>query len=123
MKIGIVGSRRRNEPSDFEIVKKKLLEIFKDGDIIISGGCKRGADGFAEILVDELKVAGRTIDKQIFPADWKKHGRAAGFIRNTDIARESEVLIACVAPDRTGGTEDTVKKFHKMHPGATVYLV
>ncbi len=53
-------------------------------------------------------------EKQLwFPANWKKFGRAAGFIRNTDIAENSDILIACVSKDRTGGTEDTIKKFLK----------
>ena len=49
----------------------------------------------------------------IHPADWKRYGRGAGFVRNTDIATGSDYLIACVAPDRKGGTEDTVRKFCK----------
>ena len=47
----------------------------------------------------------------IFHADWEKFGRGAGFVRNGDIANNSDVLIACVAKDRKGGTEDTIGKF------------
>jgi hypothetical protein len=42
--------------------------------------------------------------------DWKKEPRAAGFIRNSRIADDCDVLLALVAKDRKGGTEDTVKK-------------
>jgi len=48
-----------------------------------------------------------------YPADWNQYGKAAGFIRNTYIARDSDVLIACVADDRIGGTEDTIRKYLK----------
>ncbi len=34
--------------------------------------------------------------------------------RNTLIAQDSDILIACVSPDRKGGTEDTINKYLKM---------
>lgn len=108
--IGIVGTRRRDSDEDFETVHNKFLEVFVKGDTICSGCCPKGADRFAIILANMYNT-----DTLWFPADWKKFGRAAGFIRNTDIARESDILIACVAPDRKGGTEDTIKKFIKFH--------
>lgn len=104
--IGIVGSRRRNESKDFDAVQNALFEIYKPGDRIVSGGCSQGGDHFAEI------IAGRhrwPID--IHYAEWHKYGRSAGFKRNSYIARDADVLIACVAADRTGGTEDTIRKY------------
>ena len=44
----------------------------------------------------------------------RKFNRAAGFIRNTPIAGHADILIACVSDDRTGGTEDTIKKYEEM---------
>ncbi len=35
----------------------------------------------------------------------------------------SDILIACVAKDRTGGTEDTIKKFKKFYPQRQIILV
>lgn len=115
-KIGIIGTRRRNTRSDFLKVKFHFLSIFKRGDKIISGGCPKGGDQFAEMIADTYHIP---ID--IHHANWKI-GRHAGFLRNTDIARESDILIACVAKDRTGGTEDTIKKFKKFHPKGKVHL-
>ena len=115
MNIGIVGSRRRDETEDLILVAKALntqLEKYKAHGItgfkIISGGCPQGGDKFAEMLAEEM-----AIEKQIFKADWRRYGRGAGFVRNTDIADTSDILIACVAEDRKGGTEDTIKKFCK----------
>jgi hypothetical protein len=34
------------------------------------------------------------IDTLIFPADWDKHGKAAGFIRNEDIIKNCDQAIA-----------------------------
>lgn len=119
--IGVVGSRSRDTEQDFEIVKKKFMEVYAPGDIICSGLCSRGADRFAVIIADELNLPEN--ERLWFPANWDKYKKAAGFIRNTDIARESAVLIACVADDRKGGTEDTVKKFIKFHGKENLILV
>ena len=50
----------------------------------------------------------------IHNAQWSKHGKVAGFIRNTYIAEDCDILIAVVAEDRTGGTENTVGKAEKL---------
>lgn len=50
----------------------------------------------------------------IFRADWKNYGKSAGFIRNGNIADKSDILIAIVAKDRKGGTEDTIRKAKKI---------
>ena len=107
--IGIVGSRRRNSPKDFKKVEQYFLKEYTPGDWICSGGCSKGGDRFAVLLHDKYKTPYLE-----FPANWEKYGKSAGFRRNTDIAERSDVLIACVSNDRTGGTEDTVKKFRKL---------
>ncbi len=117
-KIGIVGSRRRDSFVDLKKINDAFLLEFMEGDIIVSGGCPRGGDKFAEFIAFSYKVP-----ITIYRPDWKKNGRGAGFVRNTDIARESDVLIACVAADRKGGTEDTIRKFKKFHPDGKVILV
>ena len=108
--IGIVGSRRRDTEEDYKLVEKQFLVIYQEGDIIVSGGCHEGGDRFAERIA---KKFGLTI--VIHYPNWKKHGRGAGFVRNTKIADNAGKLIACVAADRTGGTEDTIKKFNVYH--------
>lgn len=104
--IGIVGSRRRSTADDYFKVLDAFRLIYQEGDHIVSGGCPQGGDYFAEKIAKDHQVP-----IKIHYAKWKLRGRAAGFIRNTDIANESTILIACVAPDRTGGTEDTIEKF------------
>lgn len=106
MNIGIIGSRRRNTQDDLIAVELAFLSIYQQGDHIVSGGCDTGGDRFAEYLAKKHQV---TI--LIHYAQWKRHGKSAGFVRNGDIAADSDLLIACVATDRTGGTEDTIKKF------------
>ena len=98
--IGIIGSRRRNENSDLRSCIEVFKTVYKKGDKIVSGGCPQGGDRFA---------------------NWKKYGRGAGFQRNGYIAEDSDVLIAVVSPDRTGGTEDTITKAQKL--GKRIVLV
>ena len=114
--IGIVGSRRRNSKEDYNKIVKCFKNIFEDDDEIVSGGCPKGGDKFAEIIAKRF-----CIPITIYKANWKL-GRHAGFFRNTDIAKLSNILIACVGKDRKGGTEDTIKKFVKIHSGRNLIL-
>jgi hypothetical protein len=117
-KIGIVGSRRRDLLKDYNLIRDKFFEIYKEGDLIISGGCPKGGDRFAESIAKEYGIP-----ILIFYPNWAKHGNVAGFIRNSHIAETSDFLIACAASDRTGGTEDTIKKFLKHKSEGDLYLV
>lgn len=114
--IGIIGSRRRDTKEDLEETRKVFLSIFEKGDMICSGGCPKGGDMMAEIFAREYNVP-ITIHK----AEWDKYGKSAGFKRNTYIAEDSDVIIAVVSSDRTGGTEDTLFKAEKM--GKKIILV
>ena len=115
--IGIIGSRRRDTIDDFKDCEKIFLEIYEDGDEIISGGCPKGGDKFAEMLAKKHQV---TI--KIYYAQWNKLGKGAGFARNTYIAN-SDVLISVCSEDRKGGAEDTIRKFLKKHTEDDLYLV
>lgn len=114
--IGIVGSRRRDSDKDYGRTCLAFSKVYLQGDRIVSGGCPKGGDRFAEIIA---KQDGLTIT--IHYPDWDRHGKSAGFIRNSLIAEDCDILIAVVAEDRTGGTEDTIKKAKKL--GKKVILV
>lgn len=69
---------------------------------VVSGGC-RGADKIGEFYAE---VHG--IPVQLFPADWSKHGRMAGPIRNRQMAENAEALIA-VWDGKSRGTQHMIK--------------
>jgi len=114
--IGVVGTRRRDSSSDFKECERIFLSVYEDGDHIVSGGCPKGGDKFAEIIAKKHQIP-----IKIYYAQWEKLGKGAGFARNGDIARDADVLVAVVSKDRTGGTEDTIRKAEKM--GKNVVLV
>lgn len=116
--IGIVGTRQRDDPHDLFMMTEAFRKVYEPGDWICSGGCPHGGDRFARVL----RVSFCTPYLE-FPADWKKHGKSAGYVRNVDIAKFSDVLIACVSAERVGGTEHTIKEFLKLHDEENLIVV
>lgn len=118
MKIGIVGSRDRTEPMILNNIRVYIKNIvsseYFDDLHIISGGCPTGADNYAEIFASTFDLS---FTKH--PAKWKKYGKKAGPIRNTLIAKESDMLIAFPSPRGTG-TQDTMRKFKQYHPNGVL---
>lgn len=89
-KIIIAGGRDFN---DYTLLTKVCNEAIPRmaGDntpVIISGGAA-GADSLGEQYAQENGIA---IERH--PADWKKHGKAAGPIRNAEMAACADFLIA-----------------------------
>lgn len=103
--IGIIGSRRRDSPQDFKMCFDTFFKYYEENDEIVSGGCWKGGDYFAEIIAKKAQIP-----IKIYYAQWNTYGKSAGFKRNTNIAEDSDILIALVADDRTGGAEDTITK-------------
>lgn len=87
IKLAIVGSRTFNNYQTFIEILNIIKTKYKI-NTIISGGA-RGADSFAEAYADRYKI-----NKLIFPADWKKYGKKAGFLRNVDIIKNCDVCLA-----------------------------
>ena len=91
--------------SDYKAVKTKLdnfRSTLKPGTEvnIISGGAT-GADSLGERYAKE-----NNLDIRRFSADWNQHGKAAGPIRNEQMATEGDVLISF--PGGTG-TKNMIK--------------
>ena len=87
MKVIIAGSRCFN---DYDLLERSCDEILDEETVIVivTGKCK-GADSLGEVYARE-----RRFPIAEFPADWEKHGRSAGPIRNEQMARYADTLIA-----------------------------
>ena len=110
MKVGVIGSRTFK---DYELLKKTLasFEITQ----IISGGAS-GADTLAEWYAFEKKIP-----LKVFRPDWKKFGKRAGFLRNTDIVKNSEHVIA-FHNGESRGTMDSIQKAKDLGIPVTVII-
>lgn len=97
-KIGVVGSRTFRDYSKLETVLEKFLPF-----ILVSGGA-RGADSLAKWFAVKHKLV-----RIIYTPNWKKYGRAAGFVRNTKIINDSDMLIA-FWDGKSKGTKDSIEK-------------
>jgi hypothetical protein len=115
LKVGIVGARKRNTPEDKEIIRKILEDRIKKGNnlILISGGCPRGADRFAEELAVEFNLEIIIHPPNVSANTQKWEYAQACFDRNTLIAQECDILLAL--PGETGGTWDTIKKARSLN--------
>lgn len=101
MNVAVIGSRSFK---DYEKVKQTLSRL--KITLIISGGAV-GADTLGERYADE-----NNIPKKIFLPDWEKYGKKAGFLRNTDIINEAELIIA-FWDNTSKGTKDSIEKAEK----------
>lgn len=67
----------------------RLLGNLKPSDIQIVTGGATGADALGKRYAEEIGLSHKE-----FPADWNEHGKAAGPIRNQQMARYATHLIA-----------------------------
>jgi hypothetical protein len=86
MKIIIAGSRHFN---DYNLLKTKCDYFLKNTHCVeIVSGAAAGADALGEKYAAENGFA-----LKLFPADWGKYSKAAGVIRNREMAKYADALI------------------------------
>lgn len=91
MKLIVAGGRDFTDSNHMDAEIKNLVlngTIPDDAELVC--GMARGADATARNLWKTYY--GLPVHE--FPADWDKHGKAAGFIRNTEMAEFADFLIA-----------------------------
>lgn len=76
------------------------------GDVVIHGGAA-GADSIAGSAAER---SGLTVE--VYPADWRAHGKAAGPIRNQRMVDEGKPdrVVAFRMPGESRGTDDMVRR-------------
>ena len=87
MRLIIAGSRNITAPSILEAALD--ASGWRDRITEVVCGCAPGVDTLGEQWAIRHKIPVRR-----FPADWDKHGRAAGPIRNREMAMNADALLA-----------------------------
>lgn len=84
----IAGGRDFN---DYELLSKTMKDYLAsiEDDICVVCGQARGADTLGERYAKEHNHS-----IQYYPANWKRYGKAAGYIRNTEMANNADALVA-----------------------------
>jgi hypothetical protein len=116
MKLAIIGSRSFE---DYELLRRTIADLSwrwvstgPDGegrnrcqiDEVISGGAA-GADSLGARWVEEHNKEGKEgwyyltydfapIKLTVFKPDWAKYGKRAGFLRNEDIVKAADMVLA-----------------------------
>lgn len=103
MKIIVSGGR---DFSDYEHVKRSLDILASKIEIseIVQGGAS-GVDSLAKRWAEENYV-----ECTEFKADWDRHGRAAGPIRNEEMAKEGDILARFPGGRGTANMERMARK-------------
>lgn len=117
MRLIVSGSRKI---TDRIFVEKTIIEeihkIQKSGKIvkeIVHGDCWKGVDA---IVSSFMKTHYDGIIEEVkFLADWEKNGKAAGPIRNMEMAKYGDCLLAFLHPDYPcKGTKNMVRCMRKL---------
>lgn len=81
------------------------------GSLIIVHGDAPGADRLADAACRQLQKEGFDVQAEPHPADWDRHGKGAGPIRNQEMADAgADLCIAFSDQPVTKGTSDMVKR-------------
>lgn len=110
----------------FSVLDRLTSKMEPDNISVICGEAK-GADTVGKNWARE-----RGIEVESFPADWDKHGKSAGYIRNSDMADRGTHLIAFWDGESKGTRNmiDTAKrkgltvrviKYHTVTEGTKTY--
>ena len=115
MKLAIVGSRTF---TDYNKLCKCIdfLNTHNNIDTIISGGA-RGADTLAKQYAES-----HNITLLEYKADWDTYGKSAGFIRNKDIIKNSDFVVA-FWDGQSRGTKNDIDLCHEYHKSYIVVFI
>lgn len=98
LRILITGSR---DWVDADLIHEAIEQYTKTGrPVVVVHGGARGADRLAGAVADSLGL-----DVEVHPADWRRHGRSAGYIRNAEmVSAGADVCLAFIRAGSSGAT-------------------
>ena len=105
----VIGGYRNFEKYEIfkSFVDSCLVELDLKEITIHSGHCK-GVD-----LMGEQYAKEKGLLLEVYPAEWKKYGKAAGPIRNKQMVEKADIVIAFVC-ERAKGTKNLIAQAKKL---------
>ncbi|MFD4699811.1 SLOG family protein [Streptomyces niveus] len=104
-RILITGSRTwTDEKAVREAINQAVSEFPGRRAVVIHGACPRGADVMAERASHRL-----SLPSEAHPAEWRVHGRGAGFIRNQLMVDLGADICLAFIRDRSRGASHTAR--------------
>ena len=106
-RVGVTGGR---DYADSIKVWDALTNVYEEfGPLtVVNGKCPTGADAHATLWVVWAKAEGMNVEEDAYPAEWSRHGRAAGVIRNSEMV-QSGLDLLCAFPGGRGTNDMTTK--------------
>jgi hypothetical protein len=109
--IAVIGGRAR---TDREFIETTLSTVFKEGDVLVSGGAM-GVDTIGEEWAKRLGFA-----VVIYRPDYMADGKAAPLIRNHQIVEKADIVMAFPS-ERSKGTWHAVHLAWEMGKEVQIY--
>ena len=126
MKLCISGTRKMPQNDDWAVWVLARIEecqrAFGQIETLVHGDGK-GVDwcaGRARELAAQKYNFKLNCKLKTFPANWDEHGKAAGPMRNRQMADYADALLALPAKSGSKGTLNTVREFMSRHKSVMV---
>jgi YspA, cpYpsA-related SLOG family len=101
----VTGSRTWDETAVIEHALAVILARHPEGVLLVHGACPHGADSIAAAYA--ARTPGYRIEAH--PADWRRHGRAAGQLRNAEMVTLGADGCAAFLRGVSPGTTATIR--------------
>lgn len=109
MRVIIAGSRHLTDYAALsDAMETAALLVGIEPTVILSGRERSGVDALGERWAAEHGLPVET-----YPANWLKFPRQAGAMRNVQMSRRADALVALMLPGGTPGTQHMIKLMAK----------
>lgn len=101
LRILVTGSRTWDDAEIIEGALRPFVEqVGAENVTVVHGACPHGADALAHRIARRLGMA-----PEPHPADWRRHGKRAGFLRNKAmVALGADACLAFIRDGSRGAT-------------------
>lgn len=106
----VTGSR---DWTNEAVIWSAMEAEYADGCTYIVGDCPTGADAIAYEYWSTTLASTSSMDRHF--ANWAKHGRAAGPMRNQKMVDERPDIVLAFNKDNSTGTADCVRRAQRLH--------